>query len=116
MILLTTLRGDRFGLNPDLIEEIRANGTSCVVTMITGRSYTAAEDIDSVQSVLNDHRAGLLTQAAQGTGDHGHHRAGHLTPVPDVPQPKSPEADHPEAATPGHGTSGQPAPIPDKEP
>ncbi|MDI3329682.1 MAG: flagellar FlbD family protein [Micrococcus sp.] len=93
MILLTTLRGDRFGLNPDLIEEIRANGTSCVVTMITGRSHTAAEDIDTVQSILNAHRAGLLVQAAQGAGEHPHPRAAHLTPVPDTHTPATPDPD-----------------------
>jgi uncharacterized protein YlzI (FlbEa/FlbD family) len=101
MILLTTLRGDRFGLNPDLIEEIRANGTNCVVTMITGRSYTAAEDIDAVQTVLNEHRAGLLMQAAQETGEHPHPRAAHLTPVPDTPLPDAPNHDkEPEPWTP----------------
>lgn len=82
MILLTTLRGDRFGLNPDLVEEIRANGTSCVVTMITGRSYTAAEDVESVQGLLNDHRVDLLQQAFEAETDHSP-GAGRLTPVPD---------------------------------
>ena len=109
MILLTTLRGDRFGLNPDLIEEIRANGTSCVVTMITGRSYTAAEDIDEVTSILNDHRAGLLLQAAQGTGDHPHHRSAHLMPVPDAPG--TPEGSNADA----RGRPQPTAPDPDKE-
>ena len=84
MILLTTLRGDRFGLNPDLVEELRANGTSCVVTMITGRSYTAAEDVESVQAILNDHRVDLLRQASHVTA--GHPRAGHLKSVPDKEQ------------------------------
>ena len=100
MILLTTLRGDRFGLNPDLIEEIRANGTSCVVTMITGRSYTTAEDIDTVTSILNGHRAGLLLHAAQGTGDEPHHRSVHLTPVPDAPD--TPAADAADIHPPTH--------------
>lgn len=111
MILLTTLRGDRFGLNPDLIEEIRANGTSCVVTMITGRSYTAAEDIDAVEAVLHEHRVHLLNQAAQQSEDQPHHRAGHLAPVPDAPLTPGPE-------TPGPDTRGSDAPltpVPDKE-
>ncbi|MFC7400890.1 flagellar FlbD family protein [Citricoccus sp. GCM10030269] len=83
MILLTTLRGDRFGLNPDLVEEIRANGANCVVTMITGRSYTAREDIDTVQAILNDHRVDLLWHAAQETGETHVQRTGYLTPVLD---------------------------------
>lgn len=91
MILLTTLRGDRFGLNPDLVEELRANGANCVVTMITGRSFTAAEDIDTVHEILNDHRVDLLRQASLDPGEHSQ-RPGHaehpeyLTPVPDKEQ------------------------------
>ncbi|WP_313816295.1 flagellar FlbD family protein [Citricoccus sp.] len=95
MILLTTLRGDRFGLNPDLVEELRANGANCVVTMITGRSFTAAEDIDTVHEILHDHRVGLLRAASHPPGEsrerpgrpeHSRHHPDHpdyLTPVPD---------------------------------
>lgn len=89
MITLTTLRGDRFALNPDLIEEVKANGTSSVLTMVTGRSYTAAESISQVQQVLLDYRVSLLHQAQCEDHDHGHgqpsttHRPGHLSPVPD---------------------------------
>ncbi|GAA1131964.1 flagellar FlbD family protein [Citricoccus alkalitolerans] len=95
MILLTTLRGERFGLNPDLVEEIRANGANCVVTMITGRSHTAREDIDTVQEILHDHRVDLLRQASHppaesgeqpGRPEHPWHHPDHpdyLTPVPD---------------------------------
>jgi uncharacterized protein YlzI (FlbEa/FlbD family) len=94
MILLTTLRGDRFGLNPDLVEEIRANGANCVVTMITGRSFTAREDIDTVHGILNDHRVNLLRQGARLPGDSGDHphparhaeHPDYLTPVPDKEQ------------------------------
>lgn len=91
MILLTTLRGDRFGLNPDLVEELRANGANCVVTMITGRSFTAAEDIDTVHEILNDHRVDLLRQASLDPGEHSQHPAHaehpeYLTPVPNKEQ------------------------------
>jgi flagellar protein FlbD len=94
MILLTTLRGERFGLNPDLVEEIRANGANCVVSMITGRSFTAREDIDTVQEILHQHRVDLLRQASQGPGEpggraaHAHHaeHPDYLTPVPDKEQ------------------------------
>ena len=98
MILLTTLRGDRFGLNPDLVEEIRANGTNCVVTMITGRSFTAAEDVDTVHHILNEHRVEVLRRAstpadagepavdsAGGRPHHGEH-PDYLTPVPSKEQ------------------------------
>ncbi|WMY77974.1 flagellar FlbD family protein [Citricoccus sp. I39-566] len=88
MILLTTLRGDRFGLNPDLVEEIRANGTNCVVTMITGRSFTAAEDVDTVHHILNEHRVEVLRQAstpADAADTAGRH-PDYLTPVPSKEQ------------------------------
>lgn len=85
MILLTTLRGDRFGLNPDLVEEIRANGTNCVVTMITGRSFTAAEDVDAVHHLLNEHRVEVLRRASTPADAAGEHPA-HLTPVPSKEQ------------------------------
>lgn len=102
MILLTTLRGDRFGLNPDLVEEIRANGANCVVTMITGRSFTTAEDVDAVHHILNEHRVEVLRRAAgpaEGPAEaagpathaegHPHHHGEHpdyLTPVPSKEQ------------------------------
>lgn len=95
MILLTTLRGDRFGLNPDLVEEIRANGANCVVSMITGRSFTAQEDIDTVQEVLHDYRVDLLRQASLSPEEsredlhphpqHAEH-PDYLTPVPSKEQ------------------------------
>lgn len=88
MILLTTLRGDRFGLNPDLVEEIRANGTNCVVTMITGRSFTAAEDVDTVHHILNEHRVEVLRRASTPADDAdpaGRH-PDYLTPVPSKEQ------------------------------
>ncbi|MEO9247805.1 flagellar FlbD family protein [Citricoccus nitrophenolicus] len=94
MILLTTLRGDRFGLNPDLVEEIRANGTNCVVTMITGRSFTAAEDVDTVHHILNEHRVEVLRRAstpadadadADDADPAGRH-PDYLTPVPSKEQ------------------------------
>ncbi|XKH58297.1 flagellar FlbD family protein (plasmid) [Citricoccus nitrophenolicus] len=89
MIMLTTLRGDRFAVNPDLIEEIRANGTTCVVGMVTGRSYTAAENIDVVHEALVDFRVSVLSAAstlpgAEDTPESKHtNRPGHLSPVPD---------------------------------
>ena len=68
MIMLTTFRGDRFALNPDLIEEIRAVGRGTSISLITGRSYSSAENIDEVQKKLVEFRVGIL-RAVEGDAD-----------------------------------------------
>ena len=92
----------RGGLNPDLVEEIRANGTNCVVTMITGRSFTAAEDVDTVHHILNEHRVEVLRRAS--------------TPADAVGDPAGGPAGEPAAGRPHHGEHPDYlTPVPSKE-
>ena len=47
MIRLTRLRGGDFSLNAELIERVEATPDT-VITLITGRTYVVAEDVDEV--------------------------------------------------------------------
>lgn len=99
MILLTTLRGDPFGLNPDLVEEIRANGANCVITLVSGRTHTAAEDLHTVRTSLVDYRVDLLRAAAtEPEPEFDLYEDAAPTPVRLTPVPDStpvPDEEHP---------------------
>lgn len=67
MIVLTTFKKEKFAVNPDLIEEIRAVGSGSSISLITGRTYSASEDIDAVCQMLVDYRCTILSSVMGDT-------------------------------------------------
>lgn len=65
MIPLHRLRGERFLLNPDLIESVEA-APDTVVTLVDGRKVYVAEDPDDLADLVVRHRAAVLSACDAG--------------------------------------------------
>lgn len=62
MIFLTRFSGERFAVNPDLIQ--RADATpDTVVTLIDGTKLIVSETIDALSQLIVDHRASVTAMA-----------------------------------------------------
>ena len=62
MIFLTRFSGERFAVNPDLIQ--RADSTpDTVVTLIDGTKLIVSESIDELTKIVVDHRASVTAMA-----------------------------------------------------
>ncbi len=60
MIILTRLNGERFALNPDLLE--RADSTpDTVLTLLGGTKYVVSESMDQVIDRVREFRAGVIS-------------------------------------------------------
>jgi flagellar protein FlbD len=72
MIILTRLNGERFALNPDLLERVDSTPDT-VLTLLGGTKYVVGEPMETVIERVREFRAGVIS-------------ASHvpLAPVPDL--------------------------------
>ncbi len=59
MILVTRLNGERFALNPDLIERVEGHPDT-VAFLTDGTKYVVKETVDEVLQEIREYRAGVL--------------------------------------------------------
>ena len=75
MIRVTRLNGERFALNPDLIERVEAHPDT-VAFLVDGTKYVVRESVDEVLTEIREYRAGILATSYEM--DRGEYRS----PVP----------------------------------
>ena len=61
MIILTKLNGEKFMLNPDLIEIVTEN-TDTVITTSTGHSYIVEQSMNEILSLIKEYRLSVRRQ------------------------------------------------------
>lgn len=61
MIILTKLNGEKFMLNPDLIEIVTENPDT-VITTSTGHSYIVEQSMNEILSLIKEYRQSLRRQ------------------------------------------------------
>jgi flagellar protein FlbD len=66
MVILTKLTGERFALNPDLIQRVEASHDT-VVILVDGARYLVAETLDVVVDRMLTYRTAIVSGAAQET-------------------------------------------------
>ena len=76
MIRVTRLNGERFALNPDLIERVEAHPDT-VAFLVDGTKYVVRESVDEVLTEIREYRAGILATSYEM--DRGEYRS----PVPE---------------------------------
>lgn len=93
MIILTRLNGQRFAVNPDLIERVESTPDT-IVTLVDGTKYLVTQSIEAIADLVIEHRAAVVARAidvahadedtvlASVTGLP--HVAPHLTVAPEV--------------------------------
>jgi flagellar protein FlbD len=59
VIRVTRLNGERFALNPDLIERVEGHPDT-VAFLVDGTKYVVKESVDEVLSEIREYRAGIL--------------------------------------------------------
>jgi flagellar protein FlbD len=59
VIRVTRLNGERFALNPDLIERVEAHPDT-VAFLLDGTKYVVKETVDEVLHEIREYRAGIL--------------------------------------------------------
>ena len=59
MIRVTRLNGERFALNPDLIERVEGHPDT-VVFLVDGTKYVVKESVDEVLQEIREYRASIL--------------------------------------------------------
>ena len=59
MIRVTRLNGERFALNPDLIERVEGHPDT-VAFLVDGTKYVVRESVDEVLQEIREYRAGIL--------------------------------------------------------
>ena len=59
MIRVTRLNGERFALNPDLIERVEGHPDT-VAFLVDGTKYVVTETVDEVLQEIREYRAGIL--------------------------------------------------------
>ena len=64
MIILTKLSGERFALNPDLVQRVEASHDT-VVTLVDGAKYLVAESLDVVADRMLDYRVAVVSGAQE---------------------------------------------------
>ena len=62
MIILTRLNGQRFAVNPDLIERVESTPDT-IVTLVDGTKYLVTEDIEALADLVIEHRAAIVARA-----------------------------------------------------
>lgn len=92
VIILTRLNGQRFAVNPDLIERVESTPDT-IVTLVDGTKYLVMEDIESIAALVIEHRAAVVAKAIDlANGDQSPELASvtdlrhptHLTVAPEV--------------------------------
>ena len=76
MIILTKLSGERFALNPDLVQRVEASHDT-VVTLVDGAKYLVAESLDVVAERMLAYR----WPSSAAPGDHPAAPASPTTPT-----------------------------------
>ena len=61
MIILTKLNGEKFMLNPDLIEIVTENPDT-VITPSTGHSYIVEQSMNEILSLIKEYRLSVRRQ------------------------------------------------------
>lgn len=69
MIILTKLSGERFALNPDLVQRVEASHDT-VVTLVDGAKYLVAESLDVVAERMLAYRVAVVSGAQETTQLH----------------------------------------------
>jgi flagellar protein FlbD len=59
MIILTRLNGERFALNPDLLERVDSTPDT-VLTLLGGTKYVVSETLEAVIDRVRQFRAGVI--------------------------------------------------------
>jgi flagellar protein FlbD len=59
VIRVTRLNGERFALNPDLIERVEGHPDT-VAFLVDGTKYVVTESVDEVLQEIREYRAGIL--------------------------------------------------------
>ena len=62
MIRVTRLNGERFALNPDLVERVEGHPDT-VVFLVDGTKYVVAESVEEVLVEIREYRASILATA-----------------------------------------------------
>lgn len=62
MITLTRLSGQRFALNPDLMERIEATPDT-VISLVDGTKHVVTEGVDEVVALVRHYRASVVALA-----------------------------------------------------
>jgi flagellar protein FlbD len=91
VIILTRLNGQRFAVNPDLIERVESTPDT-IVTLVDGTKYLVTEEIDVIADLVIQHRAAVVAKAIDSAQlDDGHILASvtglkpnHLSVAPEV--------------------------------
>ncbi|HEY4627501.1 MAG TPA: flagellar FlbD family protein [Blastococcus sp.] len=78
MIRVTRLNGEKFALNPDLIERVEAHPDT-VAFLVDGTKYVVKESVDEVLQEIREYRASILATSYEM--DRGEYRA----PTPGEP-------------------------------
>ena len=81
MIRVTRLNGERFALNPDLIERVEGHPDT-VAFLVDGTKYVVKESVDEVLQEIREYRAGILATSYEM--DRGEYR----TVVPETESPR----------------------------
>jgi flagellar protein FlbD len=77
VIRVTRLNGERFALNPDLIERVEAHPDT-VVFLVDGTKYVVTESVDEVLREIREYRAGILATSYEM--DRGEYRSAEPSP------------------------------------
>ena len=72
MIRVTRLNGERFALNPDLIERVEGHPDT-VAFLVDGTKYVVKESVDEVLDEIREYRASIL--ATSNEMDRGEYRS-----------------------------------------
>lgn len=62
MIILTRLNGQRFAVNPDLIERVESTPDT-IVTLVDGTKYLVTQTIEDIADLVIEHRASVVAKA-----------------------------------------------------
>ena len=77
MIRVTRLNGERFALNPDLIERVEAHPDT-VAFLVDGTKYVVKESVDEMLLEIREYRAGILATSYEM--DRGEYRPAETAP------------------------------------
>ena len=82
MIRVTRLNGERFALNPDLIERVEGHPDT-VAFLVDGTKYVVKESVDEVLQEIREYRAGILATSYEM--DRGEYQAAPAESTDGVP-------------------------------
>src|SRR4051794_18659653 len=82
VIRVTRLNGEKFALNPDLIERVEAHPDT-VAFLVDGTKYVVRESVDEVLQEIREYRSGILATSYEMD------RGEYLSPTSAVGHPPS---------------------------